>query len=37
LAIARQILQLHGGRIWVKLEAGRTTFAFELPSFSSPG
>ncbi|OUP08925.1 HAMP domain-containing sensor histidine kinase [Collinsella sp. An2] len=31
LAIAREIVELHGGRIFATSEAGRTTFTVELP------
>ena len=33
LAIAREIVEAHGGRIWVEGEPGReTTFCFTLPT-----
>ncbi len=35
LAISRQLLALHGGRIWVESGAGQTTFIFELPAATS--
>lgn len=31
LAITRQLLALHGGRIWVESQPKQTTFVFELP------
>lgn len=31
LSIARQIVRLHGGRIWAEVSEGRTHFVFELP------
>jgi signal transduction histidine kinase len=32
LSIARQIIRLHGGSIWVELDEDRTHFIFELPA-----
>lgn len=32
LAIARQLVALHGGRVWVESAPDRTTFLFELPA-----
>lgn len=32
LAIAREIVSLHGGRIWAESEDGRTSFTIELPA-----
>ncbi|MBL8120992.1 MAG: PAS domain-containing sensor histidine kinase, partial [Anaerolineae bacterium] len=31
LAISREIIALHGGRMWVESEAGRVQFYFSLP------
>jgi two-component system OmpR family sensor kinase/two-component system sensor histidine kinase BaeS len=31
LAISRQIVHLHGGRIWVELDSNKTHFVFEIP------
>jgi signal transduction histidine kinase len=31
LAIAREIVRLHGGRIWVEAGSGETRFVFEIP------
>jgi signal transduction histidine kinase len=37
LSISRNIIELHGGRIWVESEVGRgSTFAFSLPVRASP-
>ncbi|MCD4686254.1 MAG: HAMP domain-containing protein [Anaerolineae bacterium] len=35
LAITRQLLRLHGGRIWVETAPNRTMFVFNLPSTST--
>ena len=35
LAISRELIHLHGGRIWVDVEPGRTCFKFELPQAPS--
>mgnify|MGYP001082961860 FL=1 len=32
LAIAKEIVRLHQGRIWARSQEGRTVFAVELPS-----
>lgn len=36
LSIVKKIIQMHGGRIWVKSELGRgSTFSFSLPRYSA--
>ena len=37
LTIAREIIELHGGRIWVESEQGKgSRFAFRIPMKASP-
>jgi signal transduction histidine kinase len=36
LAISRQLVMLHGGRIWAESGPGGATFVFELPGAASP-
>lgn len=36
LAIAREIVHLHGGRIWVDVRDGEATFAFDIPALQAP-